>query len=194
MILEEGEVPEEKKDFKSIFCLPEEMFKVFDQEMRCGICLNVYKDPIELPCYHVFCLECLRRQSTIQKSIETLPRCAECNRDFNMRTLLANKSAQCKNVKVNKLLDVYNAIKYLNDIFDEEEPDLSAAIELNQQRIELFKKRQAELLSNSSDSIMQKSFQDLHLERSASVNSITRETKEFGKRMNQRSISQSMDR
>jgi hypothetical protein len=95
---------------------------------------------------------------------------------------------------VNKLLDVYNAIKYLNDIFDEEEPDLSAAIELNQQRIELFKKRQAELLSNSSDSIMQKSFQDLHLERSASVNSITRETKEFGKRMNQRSISQSMDR
>ena len=45
-----------------------------------------------------------------------------------MRTLLANKTTQCKNVKINKLLEVLHAIKLMNDIFDEEEPDLTEAI------------------------------------------------------------------
>ena len=87
-----------------------------------------------------------------------------------MRTLLANKTTQCKNVKINKLLEVLHAIKLMNDIFDEDEPDMSEAIALNQQRIETFKMRQAELLSRAdSDSLMNISFQDLRLERSASM-------------------------
>jgi hypothetical protein len=86
-----------------------------------------------------------------------------------MRTLLANKSTQCKNVKINKLLEVLHAIKLMNDIFDEDEPDMAEAISLNQQRIETFKKRQAELLSlGDSDSLMNISFQDLRLGRSVS--------------------------
>jgi hypothetical protein len=73
-------------------------------------------------------------------------------------------------VKINKLLEVLHAIKLMNDIFDEDEPDMSEAIALNQQRIETFKMRQAELLSRSdSDSLMNISFQDLRLERSASM-------------------------
>ncbi len=49
-----------------------------------------------------------------------------------MRTLIANKTAQCKNVKINKLLNVYHSIKLLNDIFeDDAEPDLAEAISFN---------------------------------------------------------------
>jgi hypothetical protein len=54
-----------KLEYKSIYCIPKEMFNVLEQEMRCGICLSVYKEPIELPCFHVFCLDCLRSQSTV---------------------------------------------------------------------------------------------------------------------------------
>jgi hypothetical protein len=65
----------------------------------------------------------------------------------------------------------------MNDIFDEDEPDMSEAIALNQQRIETFKMRQAELLSRAdSDSLMNISFQDLRLERSASMASAPRYT------------------
>ena len=53
--------PEEKKIGEDLYGIPKQMFEVLDQEMRCGICLNVYNEPIELPCYHVFCLDCLRR-------------------------------------------------------------------------------------------------------------------------------------
>jgi len=49
-----------KVEESSIYCIPKEMFNVLEQEMRCGICLSVYKEPIELPCFHVFCLDCLR--------------------------------------------------------------------------------------------------------------------------------------
>jgi hypothetical protein len=52
-------------------------------------------------------------------------------------------------VKINKLLEVLHSIKFMNDIFDEDEPDMSEAIALNQQRIETFKMRQAELLSRA---------------------------------------------
>lgn len=142
------EVKIEMREEDRIFCIPENMYKKLDEEMRCGICLNVYKDPIELPCYHVFCLECLRKQSTIQKTLETFPRCAECNRDFNMRTLIANKQCQSTNVKINKLLEVYHSIRYLNDICSQEAPVFEVLAAKNQERIEAFRKRAQSIISS----------------------------------------------
>jgi len=107
--------------------------------MRCGICMAVYAEPIELPCYHVFCLNCLRRQVTIQKKPDVLPRCAECNREFNMRTMFANKQAQHQNVKVNKLLDVYESIRRLNLLGQEEAIDPKEAIRNNEVRTEMLR-------------------------------------------------------
>lgn len=85
------QLKEDVVDYDEAYLISTEMFKKFDEEMRCGICLNVYREPIELPCYHVYCLDCLRRQVTVQKRPDQFPRCAECNREFNMRTLVANK-------------------------------------------------------------------------------------------------------
>ena len=30
-------------------------------ELKCGICLELFQDPRSLPCLHTFCLECLQR-------------------------------------------------------------------------------------------------------------------------------------
>ncbi len=59
----EQAVPQQNKTptGDELYGIPRQMFEVLDKEMRCGICLNVYNEPIELPCYHVFCLDCLRR-------------------------------------------------------------------------------------------------------------------------------------
>lgn len=104
--------------------------------MRCGICLQVFKDPIELPCYHFFCLDCLRRQSTIEKTSNQLPRCAECKREFNMRSIIANRTLQSHNLKINKILDVYRWIRQANEIYSQDVPDVQEMINLNQERIQ----------------------------------------------------------
>ena len=32
-----------------------------DDELTCSICLEMYRDPVSLPCLHSFCLECVKR-------------------------------------------------------------------------------------------------------------------------------------
>ena len=29
------------------------------EEVTCSICIHLYKDPKQLPCLHIFCLQCL---------------------------------------------------------------------------------------------------------------------------------------
>jgi len=84
--------PPKEEEYEDSLLISRKAFSRFEEEMLCGICMNVYTDPIELPCFHVYCLNCLRRQVTIQKKPDVMPRCAECNREFNMRTVFSTKT------------------------------------------------------------------------------------------------------
>jgi len=48
-----------------------------------------------------------------------------------MRTLVANRKEQPINVKINRLIDVYNGIRVLNDIFSSDVPDFEELSRLN---------------------------------------------------------------
>ena len=65
--LEENKIELKQEIDTEYFLIPKNIFYKLEEEMRCGICLNILKEPLELPCFHVFCLDCLRRQVTIQK-------------------------------------------------------------------------------------------------------------------------------
>lgn len=113
---------EEDVDHDDAYLISREMFRVFDEEMRCAICLSVYREPVALPCYHVYCHGCVTRQATEQKTLATTAQCAECKTEFSDRELRAAKEltpARC--VKLRKLLDVYRSIRRLNQICSQEE-------------------------------------------------------------------------
>jgi hypothetical protein len=96
--------------------IPRNLFQALSEEMRCGICLEILRVPMELPCYHLFCLDCLRRQVTIQKSFEKFPRCAECNQEFSMRTITANRTMQSGNAKMRRVIEIYLQVKAINEV------------------------------------------------------------------------------
>ena len=47
--------------------------------IECGICLDQYKDPKLLSCFHVFCKECLERL-VLQEEGQSILRCPNCRR------------------------------------------------------------------------------------------------------------------
>lgn len=63
------------------------MSSVLD-ELTCSVCFELYKDPIRLPCFHVFCRSCI---SDVLMPVQMrLPRCPECQdpiADISIRNL-----------------------------------------------------------------------------------------------------------
>ncbi|XP_053173394.1 E3 ubiquitin/ISG15 ligase TRIM25-like [Scomber japonicus] len=51
------------------------------QELTCPICLQLFSNPLVLPCGHNYCQACL--QKTTDKTGKTLPRCPECREEYH---------------------------------------------------------------------------------------------------------------
>ena len=41
-----------------------------DDELKCGICLELFLDPRSLPCLHTFCRECIQRTMDDNRSLK----------------------------------------------------------------------------------------------------------------------------
>uniref|UniRef100_A0A3Q2P7X2 RING-type domain-containing protein n=1 Tax=Fundulus heteroclitus TaxID=8078 RepID=A0A3Q2P7X2_FUNHE len=48
------------------------------QELSCPICLQLYNDPVVLPCGHNYCLACICKSASSTDSGKEPPRCPEC--------------------------------------------------------------------------------------------------------------------
>ena len=57
--------------------MAEEALKKVVSRLECGICLDQYKDPKLLSCFHVFCKECLERL-VLQDEGQSILRCPNC--------------------------------------------------------------------------------------------------------------------
>ncbi|XP_076875005.1 E3 ubiquitin/ISG15 ligase TRIM25 [Brachyhypopomus gauderio] len=51
------------------------------QELSCAICLQLYEDPVSLPCGHSFCLACVNSTQK-SRSPGVLPCCPECRQQY----------------------------------------------------------------------------------------------------------------
>ena len=49
--------------------------------MNCIICLDTYTDPRLLPCFHVFCLKCIKRLPTHSSDGQPSLTCPECRQE-----------------------------------------------------------------------------------------------------------------
>ncbi|XP_013875257.1 probable E3 ubiquitin-protein ligase TRIM8 [Austrofundulus limnaeus] len=73
----------------------------FEEELLCPICLNVFDEPIQLPCKHNFCRGCI---SEAWAKETAAVRCPECNHDYNPKPALE------KNFKLASIVKRFNAL------------------------------------------------------------------------------------
>lgn len=65
--------------------IDQERFVEVNPELICCICASVLEDPIESPCRHVFCTECITKWLGVRN---TCPTCREPLRNFQMKPAL----------------------------------------------------------------------------------------------------------
>ncbi|XP_032409546.1 E3 ubiquitin-protein ligase TRIM8-like isoform X1 [Xiphophorus hellerii] len=73
----------------------------FEEELLCPICLNVFDEPIQLPCKHNFCKGCI---SEAWAKESAAVRCPECNHDYDQKPALE------KNFKLANIVKRFNAL------------------------------------------------------------------------------------
>lgn len=72
-----------------------------EEELLCPICLNVFDEPIQLPCKHNFCKGCI---SEAWAKDNAAVRCPECNHDYSQKPTLE------KNFKLANIVKRFNAL------------------------------------------------------------------------------------
>ncbi|XP_037628541.1 E3 ubiquitin/ISG15 ligase TRIM25-like [Sebastes umbrosus] len=83
-------------------------------ELSCPICLQLFSDPVVLPCGHNYCQACIGK--TTDKSDKTLPRCPECREEYQGVDSLQ------KNFKLCSIIEGYRAATPQLDRQPETEP------------------------------------------------------------------------
>ncbi|XP_020777031.2 E3 ubiquitin-protein ligase TRIM8-like [Boleophthalmus pectinirostris] len=73
----------------------------FEEELLCPICLNVFEEPVQLPCKHNFCKNCI---CEAWAKDGTAVRCPECNHDYDPKPTLE------KNFKLANIVKRFNAL------------------------------------------------------------------------------------
>ncbi|OCT57310.1 E3 ubiquitin-protein ligase TRIM39 [Xenopus laevis] len=66
-------------------------------ELSCSICLNLYTDPVTLPCGHNFCLGCIGTTWECQRNIGEAPSCPECRQKYKQKPEL-KKNLRLRNI------------------------------------------------------------------------------------------------
>ncbi|XP_068105814.1 E3 ubiquitin/ISG15 ligase TRIM25-like [Hyperolius riggenbachi] len=60
-------------------------------ELRCCICMEIYRDPVTLPCGHSFCRGCITRTWDLRDDL-TEHKCPECQRNYSKRPELVRST------------------------------------------------------------------------------------------------------
>ncbi|XP_018423253.1 PREDICTED: E3 ubiquitin/ISG15 ligase TRIM25-like [Nanorana parkeri] len=65
------------------------------KDLECSICLNIYKDPVNLNCGHSFCRDCIGRALDTQEEFGRYS-CPHCRKKFRNRPALQKNFTLCK--------------------------------------------------------------------------------------------------
>lgn len=72
-----------------------------EEELICPICLNVFSEPVQLPCKHNFCRMCINEAWSKDTG---MVRCPECNHAYSQKPALE------KNHKLSNIVEKFNAL------------------------------------------------------------------------------------
>lgn len=66
------------------------MASLVSSELKCAVCLNIFSDPVSLPCDHTYCLLCIRAHLG-SDAAKAQGRCPECRAPFYQEDLRAHR-------------------------------------------------------------------------------------------------------
>ncbi|XP_068121836.1 E3 ubiquitin/ISG15 ligase TRIM25-like [Hyperolius riggenbachi] len=71
-------------------------------ELRCSICMEIYRDPVTLPCGHNFCRGCITQAWNHQEDLQEY-KCPECQRIYRKRPELV------RNTRLHNICEAFHA-------------------------------------------------------------------------------------
>uniref|UniRef100_A0A8C7W494 Uncharacterized protein n=1 Tax=Oncorhynchus mykiss TaxID=8022 RepID=A0A8C7W494_ONCMY len=83
--------------------------KLLEHELSCPICLELYTDPVYLPCGHNYCLACINATDA-SSGEKSLPCCPECREEYSGTETLH------KNFKLCGIIEGYRAIALVENL------------------------------------------------------------------------------
>ncbi|XP_024231600.1 E3 ubiquitin/ISG15 ligase TRIM25 [Oncorhynchus tshawytscha] len=83
--------------------------KLLEHELSCPICLELYTNPVYLPCGHNYCLACINATDA-SSGEKSLPRCPECREEYSGTETLH------KNFKLCGIIEGYRAIALVENL------------------------------------------------------------------------------
>ncbi|KAJ0064688.1 hypothetical protein NL108_011779 [Boleophthalmus pectinirostris] len=86
-------------------------------ELTCPICLQLYSDPVSLPCGHNYCRTCINQNVQSDNSPSSVSKCPEC------RVIYQGHESLQSNFKLRCIIDSYRASNLLQD----DPPSMSVA-------------------------------------------------------------------
>ncbi|XP_024240262.1 E3 ubiquitin/ISG15 ligase TRIM25 [Oncorhynchus tshawytscha] len=78
--------------------------KLLEHELSCPICLQLYTDPVYLPCGHNYCLACIQKATDVSGGEKSLPQCPECREEYGGTETLQ------RNFKLCGIIEGYKAV------------------------------------------------------------------------------------
>ena len=92
----------------------DEALKKLEDQLTCAICLDSFKQPKMLNCFHVFCEHCLQRLVVQEREGQLSLRCPTCSRSTLLPKATGVSSLQSA-FYVHHLFDVQNALEKLKE-------------------------------------------------------------------------------
>ena len=100
----------------------EEALEKLRDQVTCAICLQPYRQPKVLHCFHVFCKECLQKL-TVREEDKLIITCAICRKETDMSVTGKGVTDLPSAFHMNNLLEIESGLQHLKGIGKSETPD-----------------------------------------------------------------------
>jgi hypothetical protein len=81
--------------------------RVLEKEVTCPLCLDVFKEPMKLPCDHVYCKDCIKGLAL--RSLNATISCPECRTSTQLQNNDVNNLPT--DFRMNRLIEVFQEVK-----------------------------------------------------------------------------------
>ena len=88
-------------------------FKKLEDQLTCAICLDAFKEPKLLQCFHVFCKDCLQRLVVQDQQGQLSLRCPNCRQSTILPPTATDVSSLQSAFHIHHLLEIQDALEKL---------------------------------------------------------------------------------